>query len=785
MPPLVPWRITVPFMASYCWLLVRVDIVTPFVTLTPPPRPTAVLWLQQPSSSPDVPSSRPRRRKPPRFVQTAIVSQQRPPLEQRQAPPRHEKPLLKQPLPPLPLLNRKQSIEDLEAKLSSRWGTLDPDHEDDDDDYELVSEVKDDEKEWKLDTPVRRRARPVRDPWQKNSSPVEIPPRPVVVDPDTKQQSLLKRVRRNQQKQAATAATVDSTVPNSRRHPAEYYDQDDEGYEAPPVPPGGRRRLNFNSLIQPQPVGGRGTFARPRQDAPPTTVQSPPSLGYFFRQPPLEAPTVPPSTEAATLTQPLKRRIERVSTSVPLLDPTSREPLFLTLAQAMNNFDATMPPVQDQLDEPNNNDAPPSWTQLGVTDGPLLDNLQRMRCSQPLSVQRRATPAILGTDDVLVGTYTGSGKTLAFLVPLVQKLLDQGSVSPEANSGVRVLIVAPGRELASQITSVARDVCRGTPLGVAMAIGGTTFSRNLAQLRQRRVDILVGTPGRLAELVVGRPQEKGRLKIQNLQALVMDEFDALLEYKPHREPTEALLQLLQKRRRNDLQTIMCSATASDVLDSPKLTRYLRPGFDVVWADQNDALVTPNRRGATAATATTRVSRTVLHGVVHVPHRRLALETLRRILHTDPIPQQILIFVENSRRVTIMIDKLQEMGIIAAPLHGGRGSEKLDRADVALSLREGYVGIVVATELAARGLDAPLLTHIINFDLPTDASHYAHRAGRCGRGGRPGVVINMTTNAQERHVPQKFADQLGVELYTVDVRNGKLNIVEPDSLILDR
>jgi superfamily II DNA/RNA helicase len=124
-------------------------------------------------------------------------------------------------------------------------------------------------------------------------------------------------------------------------------------------------------------------------------------------------------------------------------------------------------------------------------------------------------------------------------------------------------------------------------------------------------------------------------------------------------------------------------------------------------------------------------------------------------------------------------QLAKLGIIAAPLHGGHGSEKVDRAEVSKALREGYVGIVVATELAARGLDAPLLTHVINLDLPTDASHYAHRAGRCGRGGRPGVVINITTNPKERNVPQRFADKLGITMHTVEARSGKLNIVEPD------
>jgi ATP-dependent RNA helicase DeaD len=312
-----------------------------------------------------------------------------------------------------------------------------------------------------------------------------------------------------------------------------------------------------------------------------------------------------------------------------------------------------------------------------------------------------------------------------------------------------------------------------------MAIGGTTFSRNLEQLRKRKPKILVSTPGRLAELIVGRPGEKGgRLKVPGLRTVVLDEFDALLEYQAHREPTTALMRSLQQRHGDNLQTVLCSATASDMVDSPKLQLFLREGYATANADRDDILVT----SASDAGGQARVSRTVIHGVVHVPHQRLALDTLRRILHTDPVPQQILVFVENSRKVEITVEKLENMGIVAAPLHGGQGSEKTDRAEVCKALREGFVGLVVATELAARGIDAPLLTHVINFDLPTDASHYAHRAGRCGRGGRPGVVINLTTGPKERNVPNKFATELGIEMYRVEVSKARLNIVDPSSPI---
>lgn len=269
---------------------------------------------------------------------------------------------------------------------------------------------------------------------------------------------------------------------------------------------------------------------------------------------------------------------------------------------------------------------------------------------------------------------------------------------------------------------------------------------------------------------------------------MLDEFDALLEYKAHRDPTRAIMQSLKRRHGDSLQSVLCSATATDVMDSSKVVNFLRPGFEIAMADEDDVLVTStrtNNQNSQSSAIAAQVSRTIIHGVINVPHKRMALDAVRKILHTEPVPQQILIFAENARKVDIVVEKLAERGIIAAALHGGMGSEKMDRAEVSKALREGYVGIVVATELAARGLDAPLLTHVINLDLPTDASHYAHRSGRCGRGGRPGVVINITTSPQERKVPKRFADTLGVEMFTAETRGGKLILVDPATQTLDQ
>jgi len=582
----------------------------------------------------------------------------------------------------------------------------------------------------------------------------------------------------------------------------EYYDEDDEGFEYIELDDDeefdmtevqfedddtvfsgksskfGARKMKVGDLISPKPVGGRGTFE----------LDDEPS-GYFFN--PKGTTSAPDNEKQSQPAQPKEKKEEpkpkkrEPKESAQAILGENGKPLLLSVKEAMSRFESTV--GEDVIDTIDATEESPivalskakSWEDLGITSPVLLENLDYMNCPAPLDVQVKTVPAALTGNDVLVGTYTGSGKTLSFLTPLVQRLLWDGDNTDFKQLGLAILIIAPGRELASQIVSVTRELIQDTGLTVQLAIGGTAFPRNLEQIRKRKPNIIVGTPGRIAELVVGKPGEKsGRLKVASLQSLVMDEFDALLEYKPHREPTRAIMTTLKQRHRDSLQSILCSATASDIMESSKVVDFLRPGFETAMADESDVLVSRKNKKSTM------VSKTALHGVLHVPYRRLALETLRRVLHTDPNPQQILIFVENSRKVDIVVDRLANMGIVAAPLHGGMGSDKMDRAEVSKALREGYVGIVVATELAARGLDAPLLTHVINLDLPTDASHYAHRAGRCGRGGRPGVVINFTTGPKERNVPQRFADSLGIDMHSVEARSGQLIMVDPTTQKLD-
>lgn len=725
---------------------------------------------------------------------------------------------------PQSVMQGGKSIEELEAIMSKRWGTSDDKWTVDFDEEELVYGDDDDDGDDFGDagpsssarslkgnptgmSGKKFKAKPVLDPWQKAEAQAEKERdeeeqqarkkkdklaadkgRSSVFGGAGGEGAVLDRVRRNQEKlrqerEAKVAANAPKKDRKKKQQPMEFYDEDDEGYEGSYANEEDGDAVAFDSIISPQPASrsDRQTKKKGGRDD-----DSAAGGGFFFRPTSEVEENATVDDTSDEQTQQERKQKDRAPRQPAKLDENGNE-MLLTLDQAEKNVDEYLASLSadDSAGAADEDDplAVNDWEDIGVTDATLLQNLrQRMRCPQPLSVQDKAGPPILSESDVLVSTHTGSGKTLAFLAPLAQRLLIDAA-SGQTEQGVKVVIVAPGRELASQIVSVARELLASSGLKVLLTIGGTPFSRSVDSIRKKKPDIVVGTPGRIAELIVGQPGAKsGRMKINALQTIVLDEFDALLEYEPHRDPTRAVMRALKRRHGDSLQSVLCSATAADMMGKELLDEMLRPGFAHAQVDEGDRLITSadDEDQTGEGSATTRVSRTAIHGFITIPDRRLKLETLRRVLYTEPTPQQVLVFVDNSRRVGIVVDKLAQMGIIAAPLHGGSGSEKTDRAEVSKALREGFVGIVVATELAARGIDAPYLTHVVNLDLPTDASHYAHRAGRCGRGGRPGVVVNIAAGPKEKRVPNKFASALGIEMNKVEPRASKLVILDEET-----
>lgn len=373
--------------------------------------------------------------------------------------------------------------------MTQRWGTLDQGEE------KAFQQKSNSRKGSKSRTPGGDMRRPVLDPWEAKSQ--------------SKSNSM--------------------GVQEDELDVREFYDEDDEGFEYLELDEDDdddldgfvledengqvvsrNPKVQISHLIAPKPAGGRGT----------NEGRSEASQSYFFNpnkqvpEPQSSANSSPASSKKSSEedgSSPTKKRT-KPATASPLLDEDG-EPILLTVDEALYRFQETVD--EDAIEVMEMTDALPivaysqsqSWSDLGITSETLIENLAYNSCPTPLAVQEKAIPAVLTGNDVLVGTYTGSGKTLAFLTPLIQKLLwdiENGASDP----GLAVLIVAPGRELASQIASVARSLLEDTPLSVLLAIGGTTFSRNLEQLRKRKPNIVVGTPGRIAELVVGKPGEK-------------------------------------------------------------------------------------------------------------------------------------------------------------------------------------------------------------------------------------------------------------------------------------
>ncbi|EKX45973.1 hypothetical protein GUITHDRAFT_70940, partial [Guillardia theta CCMP2712] len=373
------------------------------------------------------------------------------------------------------------------------------------------------------------------------------------------------------------------------------------------------------------------------------------------------------------------------------------------------------------------------FEELGLTSKALLDNLNANGFFTPTPVQKSSFPRILEGSDIILSAYTGSGKTLAFVLPIVQKLLAQ--LDSLDRKGPSFLIVAPSRELAIQILRVVQSVIVGTELFATQAIGGANIQRQIEAIRNSRPHILVGTPGRIVELA---SKMGAKIRLQGVKYLIVDEVDQCLK-KAMQSDLNLILQACSSPAR---QTIFASATGN--VNNVKSLAQSSFRKEPLLLDLAGLRLPPQLR----------------HCVIVTPRvKKIAL--VKKIFNLNGMTG-LLVFVNDQRRVDIICDKLFENGLIAAPLKGDESKE--DRKEVMRRLREGTLGevpLVVATEIAARGIDIPGLSHVVSLDLPTDANHYVHRAGRTARGGAEGTSI-VLCEPQEKFVVEKFCKELGLD-----------------------
>jgi ATP-dependent RNA helicase DeaD len=348
---------------------------------------------------------------------------------------------------------------------------------------------------------------------------------------------------------------------------------------------------------------------------------------------------------------------------------------------------------------------------------PYLDRLLERGMKAPVIVQKNAIPVVHEGRDVIVHSATGTGKTLAYLLPLLQKL--------DANAReLQFLIIVPTQELAMQIVReiewlAGRDA-------VAALIGGAAVSRQIEKLKSHP-PFAVGTPGRLNELANAR-----KLKLHQVRTVVIDEVDQVFSLGAKGE-VESLLRNMPKER----QLIFVTATLTSLVNDCAAR----------WMTDPQTI-----RGQSLSEATTAVE----HHYV-VCQQREKIDLLRRLIRTVH-PASAIIFVNDTEVIGALEAKLTYANLEVESLYGEAG--KQDRAGVMQRFSSGRLQLLIATDIAARGLDVESISHVINFDPPADPEKYVHRAGRTGRMGRSGTIITLVTGS-EKYLIGKFANKLGL------------------------
>jgi superfamily II DNA/RNA helicase len=348
---------------------------------------------------------------------------------------------------------------------------------------------------------------------------------------------------------------------------------------------------------------------------------------------------------------------------------------------------------------------PTTFASLGLIDA-LLSALDTLGYKTPTPVQTQAIPAVLAGRDLMAAAQTGTGKTAGFALPLLQRLTMEG---PQvASNSVRVLVLVPTRELAEQVHDSFREYGRHLPLRTHVAYGGVSINPQMMKLR-KGLDVLVATPGRLLDLY-----RQNAVKFTQLQTLVLDEADRMLDLGFSRE-LDAVFAALPKRR----QTLLFSATFSDAIRAMAGALLNKP-LSIEVSPRNTTV------------------RSVRQWVITVDKKckpELFLHLLKKKRWG-----QVLVFVKTRKGVDQLVEILLAQRITADAIHGDKPQPARLRA--LERFKAGEVQILVATDVAARGLDIDDLPQVVNFDLPIVAEDYIHRIGRTGRAGASGEAISL-------------------------------------------
>jgi ATP-dependent RNA helicase RhlE len=337
---------------------------------------------------------------------------------------------------------------------------------------------------------------------------------------------------------------------------------------------------------------------------------------------------------------------------------------------------------------------------------PLLTALDKMGYTTPTPIQQQSIPGILEGRDIFGCAQTGTGKTAAFALPILQLL--NGKKNPGAPKKIQALVLAPTRELALQISDNFKAYSKNLSISHAIIFGGVSQNAQVATLR-RGVDVLIATPGRLMDLM-----QQGHISLSNVNYFVLDEADRMLDMGFIKDIKRIISRLPAKK-----QTLFFSATASP--DIMKLA--------------NTLLINPLSVSVTPVSSTSSLVEQKVYYVSKENKRSL----LKYVLKDGKI-EHALVFTRTKRGADKVAKELNSSGIKAEAIHGNKSQNARERA--LKGFKDRSIRILVATDIASRGIDVDKLTHVINYELPEQAETYVHRIGRTGRAGSSGTALSF-------------------------------------------
>ncbi len=346
-----------------------------------------------------------------------------------------------------------------------------------------------------------------------------------------------------------------------------------------------------------------------------------------------------------------------------------------------------------------------SFTKLGLSQ-PLLRAIKDQGYTTPTPIQEQAIPLVIQKRDILAAAQTGTGKTAGFTLPILHLL--SHSKPHMQKKQIRALVLTPTRELAAQVQESVQTYGKHLPYKSTVIFGGVGINPQIATLR-RGVDIVIATPGRLLDLA-----SQKAIDFSQLEFLVLDEADRMLDMGFIHD-IKRILKMLPPRR----QTLLFSATFSSEI------KKLASGML-----HNPALVEVARENSTAE----QISQ-----VVHLVDRSRKRELLVKLIR-DNSWKQVLVFTRTKHGANRLAKQLEEAGITAAAIHGNKSQGARTKALAGFKANE--VSVLVATDIAARGIDIESLPHVVNYELPNVAEDYVHRIGRTGRAGKLGEAVSL-------------------------------------------